>query len=347
MIGEPLKELTAWMDEARQRQSQSVCLMTDEPAIYRSIARHGAAAMERSPGDPLTADDLERLAQAIFGAERLGRLGAETGVAEARIKLPDGTYASVTAVRAGGGVTLVARPVRTVSIDWRAIRVPEAMIRAAESPSGLLIVTGPPGSGKTTTCYAILEHLNANRPMHMVTVGYHFDYVLEPKQAVIQERQIGVDVPDMLVGIQSAILQGADVIFVAEVRDLEVFQACLRAAEMSCLVLVQLHMPTPEVTIQRMIALQPDQTRPTASNVLARVTLGVLAQSLLPTTAGKQVAAYSLLMPNDEGRRIIVNGGQGLDAYCDPQMRAEIERLCEQGVVSAEASAEAMRNLGR
>jgi twitching motility protein PilT len=178
-----------------------------------------------------------------------------------------------------------------------------------------------------------------------VTVGYRLEYIIEPKQAIIQQRQIGVDVPDMLAGIQSALLQHADVIFVTEIRDLEVFQACLRAAEMDCLVLTQLHLPTPESAIERMIALQPDEMRWTVKSSLAEALRGLLCQCLLPTPQGKQVAAYGVLLPDDRARKLILEGGHGLDDLCSPRIEADVQRLRDEGKVVPEAADEALRKL--
>jgi twitching motility protein PilT len=233
----------------------------------------------------------------------------------------------------------------TIGFDLRLIRLPEPIIAAAESSNGLLIVTGPPGSGKTTTCYCILDHLNATRPIHIVTIGYHIEYVLEPKQALIQERQIGVDVPDMLTGIQSAVLQGADVIFVAEVRDLEVFNACLRVAEMDCLVVVQLHLPTPQSAIERMIALQPEEARASVQRSLVGGLRGVLAQCLLPTPDGRQVPAYGALLPDANVRQRILEGGHSLDELCSPRLEADIQALRESGTAMPDAAEKALRRL--
>lgn len=345
MLKEPMEQLALWMGEAQQRLFWNACLIPGEPVIYRGWAVQGRTAIERSAGDVLSAEDIQRIAEAIFGPERLGRLGREQGVAEARVKLPDGTYAAVTAARTGGEVTLVVRPVRPFSQDWRALHVPEPIIQAAESSTGLLIVTGPPGSGKTTTAYGILEHLNATRHMHIVTVGYHLEYLIEPKQAIVQQRQIGVDVPDMLAGIQSALLQHADMIFVTEVRDLEVFQACLRAAEMECLVLMQLHLPTPGAALERMIALQPEDLRWTVKSALAQVLRGVLCQCLLPTPTGKRLAAYGVLLPDERVQEAILKDGLGLDELCNPRLEDDIQRLRDEGKAVPEAADEALVKL--
>jgi len=340
MFSKPVEQLAGWISEAVRRQASNVLFMPEEPVVYRT--RDG---IERDTGDVLATSDIERLAEAVFDRSRLRRLGRKKGVIDARVRLPDGGFASLTAARAGGEITLVARPVRPVRVDCRQINVPESIVRAAESRSGLLIVTGPPGSGKTTTCYALLEHLNARRPVQIVTVGYHIDYVLEPKRALIQERQVGVDVPDMSAGVQSAVLQGADVLFVGEIRDLDVLQACLRAAEMNCLVIVQLHLPTPQAVIERMIAVPPEESRVALSKALAHTLRGILAQSLLATPNGPMIAAYGALVPDDDIRRRIVEGGGGLDDRCDPRLESDIQSLRDEGKAQPASAAAALEVL--
>lgn len=342
---DPMQQLARWLIEAGKREAWQVVIVPDEPVVYRGRPRQGRAVMERDSGEVLTADDTQDLAEAVLGPERLARLGVEAGTLEARVRLVEGGYASITAAKAGGQVTLVVRPVCTVDLDPKRIRVPEAIVAAAGSSNGLLIVTGPPGSGKTTTAYAILDHLNATAPIHIVTVGYHLEYVLEPKQAVIQERQIGVDVPDMLAGIQSAVLQGADVVFVAEVRELEAFNACLRVAEMDCLVIVQLHAATPGGAIRRMLSLQPDELRPGVTQSLATSLRGVVAQCLLPTPQGRQVPAYGVLVPDAHVRKAILEGDPALDDLCDPRLDRDIQTLRVEGKILPEVAAAALRRL--
>lgn len=342
MSDEIMERLAGWVAEARTRGAWQVCLVPDEPPVYRSQPRQGRSEIARAETDVLTAAETRQIAEAIFGPDRLGQLGRQVGTLEARVKLGDGTYASVTAALAAGSVTLIVRPVRSIGLDPRQIRIPDDVISAVESPNGLFIVTGPPGSGKTTTAYALLDHLNATRPVHIVTVGYHLEYVLEPKRAIVQERQIGVDVPDMLAGIQSAVLQGADVLFVAEIRDLEVFNACLRVAAMDCLVIVQLHAATPGGAVRRMLSLQPEDLRPGIARDLAGCLRAVLAQCLLPATQGRQVPAYGALLPTKEAREAILNGAPALDDLCRPGLESEIAMLRERGEVSPAAAEDAL-----
>lgn len=345
MSDEIMERLAGWVAEARTRGAWQACLVPDEPVVYRSQPRQGRSGVTRAETDVLTAAGTRQIAEAIFGPDRLGQLGRQVGTLEARVKLADGTYASVTAALATGCVTLIVRPVRSIGLDPRQIRVPDDVISAVESPNGLFIATGPPGSGKTTTAYALLDHLNATKPIHIVTVGYHLEHVLEPKQAIVQERQIGVDVPDMLAGIQSAVLQGADVLFVAEIRDLEVFNTCLRVAEMDCLVLTQLHSPTPGSAIRRMLSLQPGELRPALARSLAQNLRGVVAQCLLPSPQGRQVPAYGVLLPNQAVQQAILGDTARLDELCRPTLESDIRSLRDGGEVLAEAAEAALRRL--
>jgi twitching motility protein PilT len=335
-----LDALSTWADECVRRDARQVCLVPGEPAIYR--LRSG---LLRDGGEILVAGDLERLAEALLGPQRVAQLGRESGYLDARVRLPDGSYVSVTAARAGGEISLIARPVRTLHCDHRQIGVPTPVIRALEAQRGLLIVTGPAGCGKTTTCYALLEHLNATRPVHIITVGYHLDFVLEPQQALVQERQIGVDAPDMISGIQSAVLQGADVLFVGEIRDLEVFQACLRTAETGCLVLTQLHQPTPQAALERMLSLYPEEVRSAVRASLANVLCGVVAQRLLCTPSGDHAAAYGVLIPDALVRDSIRRGDPIPGEACDPQLVADIRRLSDAGQVVQEEAERLLESL--
>ncbi len=341
MSASSIEQLAAWMDDALRRDAQGVYLVPEEPPTFRV---HGG--LERATGDILDHADLARLAKSVFGRKRLRSLGRRASTLDARVRLPDGRYASVTAARAGGCTTMLARPIRTLDCDHHRLRVPANVVSAVESGSGLVLVTGPAGSGKTTTCYALLDHLNATRAVHIVTVGYHVDYVLEPKQALIQERQVGVDAPDMLAGIQSAVLQGADVLFVGEIRDLETLAACVRVAEIGCLVITQLHQFTPQDALERITSLQPPEMQGTFRRALAGSLRAVLAQCLLPTRDGHSIAAYGALVPDAVIRQAIIEGHALPDHACNPVLKSEIQRLADEGVVLPEAANEALSRFG-
>jgi twitching motility protein PilT len=229
------------------------------------------------------------------------------------------------------------------------IPVPDELVRAVEAPgAGLVIVTGPRGCGKTTTCYALLEHVNATRDVHLAMIEYSAEFVFEPKRALIQQRQVGLDAPDAASAIHASIIQNADVLFIGEIRDLDALAACLSAPENGKLVLTQLHQPTPEMAVRRVMELATQEAAPTLRRYLARHLRVIASQMLLPRADGKgRVPAHGLLVPDDEMRRAILEGRdvyqphRPLPTGCR-RMAEDIARLRDAGIVSTDAAREAL-----
>lgn len=342
---QPTQMLQNWLEKAEASKATELFLLPGEPPTLRISGK-----TVRSEGDALTAEELDGLAEAVVGKERANRLGTENAVAHATFRFGE-KQAGLTFCRAGGRVTICARPMSPFIFDVKQLCVPQAMIDATSAPHGLLVATGPVGSGKTTTCYSLLEHINATREAHIVLVEYDSAFFIEPKRSLVQQRQVGADAPDMLGAIYSALLQGADVLFVGEIREPEILQVCLNAAETGYLVLTQLHQPTPEAAIRLMIDRQPEDGRKRFREMLSRHLLGVLAQQLLSRADGHgRVAAYGLLLSDEAMRQSIAAGRDVLDRSAPlpsgcQNLREDIARLLAEGTVTAAAAERALGSL--
>lgn len=309
-------ELDALVREAVRRDATGLFLLPGEPPAFRVGGK-----IERSDGDPWTSRDVSDLALAVFGRERLDRLGPATGVEQDLVRLSDDLSVAVVAARTAGAPTLVLTPMRPAPIDARALGLPAEALASVESGGGLVVVTGPPGCGKTTTAYALLEHVNATRDVHVLAACYFTEIVLEPKRALLTQRRVGVDAPDMVSALGSGLLCDPDVLYAAEIRDVESLSACLSAADAGRLVVTQLHQPTPAAAIRRIVDLHPADLRPTVRETLARTLRCVVTQRLLPRSDGKgRVAAFGWLVPDATVRAAIAPGGDlsSLDSLGPP-----------------------------
>jgi twitching motility protein PilT len=332
------KELERALQAAVDRGGVSaVLLIPDEPISFRV-----GGEIERTDGDALSAEQIREIAAAAVGEERLSQLGREVGHVMTSCALPGVVDGRLCATLSQGECSIVIRILPNASLSNLAesMGVPRALIKAASTTTGLIVVSGPARSGKTTTQYALLSELNNHRACQIATVEYVIGMRIPPQEAIVQQREIGIDVSDCLNGIQASIAQGADVLMVGEIRSVQDLEACIRVGSLGRLVITQLHVPTPEGAIERMIELVDDTTR----SQLARSLRAVAAQQLIPAADDRgHVAAFGVLVPDDAMRQAIVSGNPilerdaALPEGCQ-SLRDDITRLVRDGAI-AEADA--------
>jgi twitching motility protein PilT len=187
--------------------------------------------------------------------------------------------------------------------------LPEVLLQLAREPRGLVLVTGPTGSGKSTTLATMIDSINSSRPLHIVTIEDPIEFLHQHKTSVVNQREVGADAKGFAEALRGALRQDPDVILVGEMRDLETIATALTAAETGHLVLATLHTQSAPSTIDRVIdvfaAAQQGQVR----MQLAASLQGIVTQTLLPTADGQgRVPALEVLLPDDAVRNLIRQG---------------------------------------
>jgi twitching motility protein PilT len=186
--------------------------------------------------------------------------------------------------------------------------LPPATAQLLTRPHGLVLVTGPTGSGKSTTLAAMIGWINRNRPVHILTIEDPVEYIHPPQMALVNQREVGQDATSFAEGLKAALREDPDVVLVGEMRDLETIQLTLTLAETGHLVFATLHTNDAAQTVDRVIdvfpADQQDQIRTQFSMALA----AVVAQRLVPRIGGGRVAAYELLIGTPAISNIIREG---------------------------------------
>jgi twitching motility protein PilT len=187
--------------------------------------------------------------------------------------------------------------------------IPSSLHQLAEKPRGLVLVTGPTGSGKSTTLAALIDEINRNRSEHILTIEDPIEFLHRHKRCIVNQREIGPDATSFAEALRAALRQDPDVILVGEMRDLETIATALTAAETGHLVFGTLHTQSAPSTIDRIIdvfaAEQQEQIRIMIANSLQ----GVVTQALLPTSDGAgRVPALEILLPDDAVRNLIRQG---------------------------------------
>lgn len=180
------------------------------------------------------------------------------------------------------------------------LSLPPALQQLADMPRGLILVTGPTGSGKSTTLAAMIDYINHKRTDHVLTIEDPIEYVYQPDKCLIHQREVGTDVTDFASALRSALREDPDVILVGEMRDYETISAALTAAETGHLVMGTLHTTGAAQTIDRIIDACPGEGQNQIRSQLAGILAGVITQCLIPEADGRgRVAATEVLMGTD------------------------------------------------
>jgi len=187
--------------------------------------------------------------------------------------------------------------------------IPSSLHTLAQKPRGLVLVTGPTGSGKSTTLAALIDEINRNRSEHILTIEDPIEFLHRHKRCIVNQREIGPDATSFADALRAALRQDPDVILVGEMRDLETISTALTAAETGHLVFGTLHTQSAPSTIDRIIDVFPAEQQEQVRIQIASSLQGVVTQALLPTSDGKgRVPALEILLPDDAVRNLIRQG---------------------------------------
>jgi len=187
--------------------------------------------------------------------------------------------------------------------------IPSSLHVLADKPRGLVLVTGPTGSGKSTTLAALIDEINRNRSEHILTIEDPIEFLHRHKRCIVNQREIGPDATSFADALRAALRQDPDVILVGEMRDLETISTALTAAETGHLVFGTLHTQSAPSTIDRIIDVFPAEQQEQVRIQIASSLQGVVTQALLPTADGMgRVPALEILLPDDAVRNLIRQG---------------------------------------
>ena len=226
------------------------------------------------------------------------------------------------AFRARGMAGLIARRVADNPMTLAQLGLPPVISNLAMEPHGLVLVTGPTGSGKSTTLAAMIDLVNERRPVHILTVEDPIEIVHSDKQASINQRELGSDTPDFPAALKAAMRQDPDVILIGEMRDPETVHAALAAAKTGHTVMSTLHTTDAAETINRIIDFFPPHEQMQVRLDLSKSLKGVICQRLV-----KHVDEVSRVCVME----VMVNTGRVSDAIVDPSKTADITDLVKEG----------------
>jgi twitching motility protein PilT len=236
--------------------------------------------------DPDTPEDAERIAYAVMPLARADEFAA-IGEADFAHAAPALGRFRVNVFRQRGAVGLVFRRILPGIPGFESLGLPPVCRRLADEPRGLVLVTGPTGSGKSTTVAAMVDHINRTRAVNVVTIEDPIEFVFEDAKSLVNQREIGTDTRDFAEAMRRVLRQDPDVIFVGEMRDPETVWAALSAAETGHLVLSTLHTTNATETVNRIVDFFPPFQQKQVRYTLASALRGVVSQRLLERADGR------------------------------------------------------------
>jgi len=252
---------------------------------------------------PLT--DAEICAAAsLITTEEERRILEEKGEVDLAVTY-EGARMRVNIFRQQGCTSIAMRLLPLTIPSSTQLGLPRVIIEQAEKPRGLVLVTGPTGSGKSSTLAALLDHINSSSRRHMITLENPIEYVHKPKGCIINQREVGHDTESFAAGLRAALRQDPDVILVGEMRDLETISTAITAAETGHLVFGTLHTKGAADTVDRIIDVFPAAQQPQIRAQLAEVLECVVSQILLPKKSGGRRAIFEVMVVNSAIRNLI------------------------------------------
>jgi twitching motility protein PilT len=279
--------------------------------LLQTVINRGASDLHIAVGQPpvlrlhgrlirletkvLEPDDTVGLMKSI-SPERCQQELQESGTSDFGFAFGDQARFRVSIFKQRGNTGMVLRQIPNKLLSMDELGTPPIMKELLMRPRGLVLVTGPTGSGKSTTLAACIDELNNNVDHHIITIEDPIEFYHYHKKSTVNQREIGVDVPSFAEAIRRALRQDPDVILVGEMRDLETIEAAITAAETGHIVFGTLHTTGAQGTINRIIDVFPSHQQEQIRTQLSVAVIAVLSQQLLPKKSGGRVAAYEMLV---------------------------------------------------
>jgi twitching motility protein PilT len=326
-------------DELAKRGGSDLHLAAGYPPLARvrgDLVALREAAIEASELDETLAELLTPVQRARLAAD-LDLDFAHTHKGQARFRANYFTKAS--------GIGAVFRLVPTRVLTLAELGCPEVLWRLADRRSGLVIVTGPTGSGKSTTLAAMVDHINKTRACHIVTIEDPVEFVHEPLRAQITHREVGVHTPTFAAAMRTAGRENPDVVVVGELRTPETVKLALQLASSGVLVFATAHTNGAAPTLERMVSSFPAEEQSQIRGMLAEALAGLVAQQLLVTPDGKgRVAVHEILIGSPAVSALVRENKSGQltsvmqagQAQGMQTMDMALERLLTQNKIAAE-----------
>ncbi len=260
---------------------------------------------------PVSRDELHRIATAVMTTDLKQKVLEEEGSADLSYDAPCGRF-RCSAFRQRGGTSYIFRTIPEAP-DFDELALPEVVLTWAGAPQGLVVVTGPTGSGKSTTSAALIRRINEGRSCHIVTVEDPIEFVHHDAKALVSQREIGPDAPSFSRALKAALRQDPDVILIGEIRDEDTAMTALRAAETGHLVFCTLHTSGAADTIARLMELFAGRGSGLGRQMLASSLVGIISQRLIRGKDGRRRVNAEVLVNTARMRQCLTDNADASD----------------------------------
>ena len=283
-------EMNDLLDLVVDQNASDLHLQVGQPPTLRL-----SGSMLPIDGPPLTPEDTEKLMQSITPDSHISNVKLNGGT-DFGFAFGERARFRVSVLRSKGNFGIVLRQIPYKMFGLRDIGLPDKIRELLYRPRGLILVTGPTGSGKSTTLASMVNYINEHRDGHIITIEDPIEYYHSHKRCVVTQREVHVDVPSFSEAIRRALRQDPDIILVGEMRDLETIEAAISAAETGHLVFGTLHTNSAAKTVDRIVDAFSANMKDMIRTQLASSLVAVISQVLCKKVGGGRVAAYEIMV---------------------------------------------------
>jgi twitching motility protein PilT len=292
-------------------------------------------SLKNTTGDALSEDKMEELIFEIMSPAQKDYF-IKNGALDFAHEVTDVDRFRINVFRQRGMISMAARRISSIIPPFENLHLPPVVEKIAQSHEGLVLVTGPTGSGKTTTIASMIDYISNSRSCHIVTIEDPIEYLYQDRKAIVSQREIGIDVTNYEDALRSLMRQDPDVVLVGEMRDNATITAAMRAAETGHLVFGTLHSANAAQTVQRILDLFPQEERDLARQTFALTCRAVVSQQLLPSIKEGvvRIPAVEILIANPIVKKLISEGRESdlssiMRACTNEGMQDFTESLCQ------------------
>ena len=299
-----MMELKNILETATTRGASDIFMIAGLPITFKVNGKQ-----DRSPEGIMKPSDIDHVVDEIYEMARRERTNLEKMIDDDfSFSIPSLGRFRVNVFRQRGSLSAVIRVIRFGIPDPSELGIPESVLSLADNMTGLVLVTGAAGSGKSTTLACMIDRINNSREAHIITMEDPIEYLHHHNKSIVSQREVFIDTPGYLDSLRSALRESPDVILLGEMRDYETISAAVTAAETGVLLFSTLHTSSAANTINRIVDVFPANQQVQIRGQLAQLLRGVICQQLVMTTEDKQEPVFEVMKSTPAIQNMIREG---------------------------------------